>query len=40
MGTKINELELLYVRFFGEFRVISQFWEAIAAKQLKIATEL
>jgi len=36
-----DDLELLYVRTFGEFRGIShsQLWEATTAKQMKIDTE-
>jgi len=40
MTTQLDDLELLYIRIFGEFRVISQIWEATTAKRMKIATEL
>jgi len=32
----LDDLELLSVRIFGEFRGISQIWEATTAKRLKI----
>ena len=39
----LDDLELLLVRIFLEFRVISQIWEATTAKRMKTdlsATEL
>jgi len=39
IGTKLmtlDDLELLQVRIFSEFRVISQIWEAATAKRMKI----
>jgi len=32
----LDDLELLYVRIFGEFRDISQIWEAAIAKRMNI----
>jgi len=32
----LDDLELLYVRIFGEFRDISQIWEATTAKRMNI----
>jgi len=32
IGAKIDDLELLQVRIFGEFRGISQIWEATTAR--------
>jgi len=32
----LDDLELLQVRIFSEFRVISQIWEATIAKRIKI----
>jgi len=32
----LDELELLSVRIFGEFRGISQIWEATTVKRMKI----
>jgi len=34
----LDDLELLKVRIFGEFRGISQIWEATTAKRMKIDT--
>jgi len=31
----LDDLELLEVRIFSEFRVISQIWEAATAKRMK-----
>jgi len=31
-----DDLELLYVRVFSQFRMVSQIWEATIAKQMKI----
>jgi len=32
----VDDLELLQVRIFGQFRGISQIWKATTAKQMKI----
>ena len=36
----LDDLELLEVRIFVEFRGTSQIWEATTAKRMKIATEM
>jgi len=36
----LDNLKLLYVRIFGEFRAISRTLEATTAKLMKIVTEL